>query len=31
MEAARKGFKSYQGRLNHLKLFQITHYLKQSL
>jgi len=31
MEVVRRGFKSHQGRLNHLKLFQITHYLKQSL
>lgn len=28
IEAVRRGFKSHQGRLNHLKLFQITHYLK---
>jgi hypothetical protein len=31
MEAVRRGFKSYQGRLNHLKLFQITHYLKKMI
>jgi hypothetical protein len=31
METIRKGFKSYQGRLNHLKLFQVTHYLKKTL
>lgn len=31
METVRRGFKTHQGRLNHLKLFQITHYLKQPL
>jgi len=31
MEAVRRGFKTPQGRLNHLKLFQITHYLKLPL
>lgn len=31
MESVRRGFKSSHGRLNHLKLFQITHYLKQQL
>ncbi|MCK4235097.1 hypothetical protein KAX75_11755 [candidate division WOR-3 bacterium] len=31
MEAVRRGFKSPKGRLNHLKLFQITHYLKQQI
>jgi len=28
MEGVRRGFKSAEGRLNHLKLFQISHYLK---
>ncbi len=28
IESVRRGFKTTQGRLNHLKLFQITHYLK---
>jgi len=28
LEAVRRGFKSPQGRLDHLKLFQVTHYLK---
>lgn len=27
MEAVRRGFKSPQGRLDHLKLFQLTRYL----
>ena len=31
MEAVRRGFKSDQARLNHLKLFQITHYLKEPI
>ncbi|MGB9629844.1 MAG: transposase [Thermodesulfobacteriota bacterium] len=31
METVRRGFKTHQGRLNHLKLFQITNYLKQPL
>jgi len=31
MEAVRRGFKTHKGRLNHLKLFQITHYLKLPL
>jgi len=31
METVRRGFKTYQGRLNHLKLFQITHYLQLPL
>jgi hypothetical protein len=31
IEMVRRGFKNYQGRLNHLKLFQITHYLKLPL
>jgi hypothetical protein len=31
MEVVRRGFKSHQGRLNHLKLFQITHYLKKRI
>jgi hypothetical protein len=31
MEAVRRGFKSHRGRLNHLKLFQITHYLKKMI
>jgi len=30
-ETVRKGFKSYRGRLNHLKLFQVTAYLKKLL
>ena len=28
LEAVRRGFKSAQGRLDHLKLFQVTHYLR---
>jgi hypothetical protein len=31
MEAVRRGFKTQQGRLNHLKLFQVTHYLRRPL
>jgi hypothetical protein len=31
METVRRGFKTYQGRVNHLKLFQITHYLQLPL
>lgn len=31
MEVVRRGFKTAQGRMNHLKLFQITHYLKLPL
>jgi hypothetical protein len=31
METVRRGFKSHRGRLNHLKLFQITHYLKKMI
>ena len=31
MEAVRRGFKSAQGRLDHLKLFQLTHYLRAPL
>lgn len=31
IEAVRRGFKTTQGRLNHLKLFQITHYLKSPI
>lgn len=27
IETVRRGFKSHEGRLNHLKLFQVTHYL----
>jgi hypothetical protein len=30
MEAVRRGFKSPQGRLDHLKLFQLTHYLGEK-
>jgi hypothetical protein len=30
MEAVRRGFKSAQGRLDHLKLFQPTHYLGEK-
>ena len=31
MEIVRRGFKTHKGRLNHLKLFQITRYLNQPL
>ena len=31
MEAFRRGFKTPQGCLNHLKLFQITNYLKEPI
>lgn len=31
METVRRGFKTPQGRLNHLKLFQISHYLKRPI
>jgi len=31
MEKVRKGFKTQQGLLDHLKLFQITHYLKKPI
>ena len=31
METVRRGFKTHHGRLNHLKLFQITHYLKKPI
>jgi len=31
MESVRRGFKSHQGGLDHLKLFQITHYLKEHI
>ena len=31
METVRRGFKTHKGRLNHLKLFQITHYLNEPL
>jgi hypothetical protein len=31
METVRRGFKTHQGCLNHLKLFQITHCLKLPL
>lgn len=31
METVRRGFKTQQGRLNHLKLFQVTHYLRRPL
>ncbi len=31
METVRRGFKTHHGCLNHLKLFQITHYLKLPL
>ena len=31
MEVVRRGFKTFQGRLNHLKLFQITNYLKEPI
>jgi len=31
MEVVRRGLKSPQGRFNHLKLFQVTRYLKQPL
>src|SRR4030067_2434486 len=31
IEAVRRGFKTAQARLNHLKLFQITHYLHLPL
>lgn len=30
MEAVRRGFKSSEGRLDHLKLFQLSHYLKHQ-
>jgi hypothetical protein len=30
MEAVRRGFKSAQGRLDHLKLFQLTHHLGET-
>jgi len=30
MEAVRRGFKTPQGRLDHLKLFQLTHYLGET-
>jgi hypothetical protein len=30
MESVRTGFKSHQGRLNHLKLFQVTFYLNRK-
>jgi len=30
MEAVRRGLKGPQGRLNHLKLFQLTHYLGEK-
>jgi hypothetical protein len=31
METVRRGFKTHQGRSNHLKLFQITHYLRKTI
>jgi hypothetical protein len=31
IEAVRRGFKSHEGRLSHLKLFQVTHYLKEKI
>lgn len=31
IEAVRRGFKSHEGRLNHLKLFQVTQYLKEQI
>jgi hypothetical protein len=31
MEAVRRGFKSTQGRLDHLKLFQLTAYLEEQV
>ncbi|MEK7841860.1 MAG: transposase [Deltaproteobacteria bacterium] len=31
MESVRRGFRSPQGRSDHLKLFQITHYLKEQV
>lgn len=31
MESVRRGFKSHQGRLDHLKLFQVTQYLKEQI
>ena len=31
METVRRGFKTHNGRLNHLKLFQISHYLKRPI
>lgn len=31
MEAVRRGFKNPKGRLDHLKLFQITYYLKEQI
>lgn len=30
MEAVRRGFKSHQGRLDHLKLYQVSHYLQDQ-
>jgi hypothetical protein len=30
MEAVRRAFKAPQGRPNHLKLFQFTHYLREK-
>jgi len=30
IETVRRGFKTHQGRLDHLKLYQITHYLQLS-
>ena len=31
MGAVRRGFKTAPGRLNHLKLFQVKHYLKETI
>jgi len=31
LESVRRGFKTHQGRLDHLKLFQITRYLKEQI
>lgn len=31
VEAVRRGFRSSKGRLDHLKLFQVTHYLKEQI
>jgi transposase len=31
METVRRGFKTHKGRINHLKLFQLSHYLKRPI
>ena len=31
METVRRGFRSPKGRSDHLKLFQMTHYLKEQI